>query len=214
MNKITALYPRISINFQKDEGQSIPRQKAFLKKEAQKLGLKNIQFFVDDGFSAKNTDRPQFQNLISKIKNGEVSTVMVYKYDRIARNLLDLLGFIELLKANNVEFISLKEKFDTSTPMGRATINILGSFAQFERETTVERVQDAMKSKHMAGEFTGGQPAFGFIIKDKKLFHHPEESAVVHLIYDKFEELGTFRGVCHDLNKRGYRTSGCKYTRP
>ena len=129
-NRIDAIYARQSID--KKDSISIESQIEFCKYE---LRGGNCREYQDKGYSGKNTDRPQFQMLVEDIKRGLIARVVVYKLDRISRSILDFANMMALFQEYNVEFISSTEKFDTSTPMGRAMLNICIVFAQLERET-------------------------------------------------------------------------------
>ena len=129
-NRIDAIYARQSVD--KKDSISIESQIEFCKYE---LKGGNCKEYKDKGYSGKNTERPQFQQLMQDIESGLVRKVVVYKLDRISRSILDFANMMELFQQYNVEFVSSTEKFDTSTPMGRAMLNICIVFAQLERET-------------------------------------------------------------------------------
>ena len=134
-NRIDAIYARQSVD--KKDSISIESQIEFCKYE---LKGGNCKEYTDKGYSGKNTDRPKFQELVRDIKRGLIAKVVVYKLDRISRSILDFANMMELFQQYNVEFVSSTEKFDTSTPMGRAMLNICIVFAQLERETIQKRV--------------------------------------------------------------------------
>jgi len=140
--KTNAIYVRQSVD--KKDSISIESQIDFCKYES-KGGSSKI--YPDKGYSGKNTDRPRFKELIHDIEQGLISKVVVYKLDRISRSIIDFANMMELFQKYNVEFISSTEKFDTSTPMGRAVLNICIVFAQLERETIQKRVTDAYYSR-------------------------------------------------------------------
>ncbi len=155
-NRIDAIYARQSID--KKDSISIESQIEFCKYE---LRGGNCREYQDKGYSGKNTDRPQFQMLVEDIKRGLIARVVVYKLDRISRSILDFANMMALFQEYNVEFISSTEKFDTSTPMGRAMLNICIVFAQLERETIQKRVQDAWYARCQRGlvsRWAGGHP--------------------------------------------------------
>lgn len=137
-NRIDAIYARQSVD--KKDSISIESQIEFCKYE---LKGGSCREYTDKGYSGKNTDRPKFQELVRDIKKGLIAKVIVYKLDRISRSILDFATMMELFQQYNVEFVSSTEKFDTSTPMGRAMLNICIVFAQLERETIQKRVTDA-----------------------------------------------------------------------
>jgi len=131
-NRIDAIYARQSVD--KKDSISIESQIEFCRHELKGGTAKEYQ---DKGFSGKNTDRPQFQQLVKDIESGLIARVVVYKLDRISRSILDFAKMMDMFQKYNVEFISSTEKFDTSTPMGRAMLNICIVFAQLERETII-----------------------------------------------------------------------------
>ncbi len=129
-----------------------------------KYEVRNEQFqlYADKGYSGKNTERPEFQMMMNHIKDGIIKKVIVYKLDRISRSILDFSNMMNIFQDYGVEFVSTTEKFDTSTPMGRAMLNICIVFAQLERETIQKRVSDAYASRSKAGFYMGGRVPYGF----------------------------------------------------
>ena len=190
-NRIDAIYARQSID--KKDSISIESQIEFCKYELRGGSCREYQ---DKGYSGKNTDRPQFQMLVEDIKRGLIARVVVYKLDRISRSILDFANMMALFQEYNVEFISSTEKFDTSTPMGRAMLNICIVFAQLERETIQKRVQDAWYARCQRGFKMGGRAPYGFrtepIIIDgihtKKLVIEPTEAAFVRKMYEMYND--------------------------
>ncbi len=205
-SKVTALYSRVSTDIQRDKGLSVPRQKEWLEQEVARKNLTRAEHFVDNGYSAASINRPAFSQLLARIADGSVGTVVVYKFDRVARNVRDLLDFVDLLSKHDVSFISLSENLDTTSPTGRLMLTILGSLAEWERSITVERVKDAMYHKADRGDFCGGQPPYGYDVKDKGLVINGAEAKVVRAMYTKFEEIRTLRGLTHWMNKKAYTT--------
>ncbi len=179
-NRIDAIYARQSVD--KQDSISIESQIEFCKYE---LKGGSCREYTDKGYSGKNTDRPKFQELVRDIKKGLIAKVIVYKLDRISRSILDFATMMELFQQYNVEFVSSTEKFDTSTPMGRAMLNICIVFAQLERETIQKRVTDAYYSRSQRGFKMGGKAPYGFHtepikmdgINTKRLVVNPEEAA-------------------------------------
>ncbi|MFA7000758.1 MAG: recombinase family protein [Candidatus Omnitrophota bacterium] len=203
---IDAAYCRTSTEIQRDKGYSVPRQKELLTEHARTKGCGNLTFYIDDGHSSADLERPELVRLRRDIEAGRIRSLRVYSYDRLFRSLIELLSFINFVQKHKIEFISLKEQIDTTTPQGNLQLQIMGSLAEFERRQVVQRVQDAMYHKVRKGDFCGGQPAYGYRVKDKALFQHPEESKVVEVIYDKFIESKSIRGVTLWLNKNGHKT--------
>ena len=156
-NRIDAIYARQSVD--KKDSISIESQIEFCKYE---LKGGNCKEYKDKGYSGKNTERPQFQQLMQDIESGLVRKVVVYKLDRISRSILDFAKMMDFFQKYEVEFVSSTEKFDTSTPMGRAMLNICIVFAQLERETIQKRVQDAWYSRCQRGFKMGGKTPTDF----------------------------------------------------
>ena len=158
---VIGIYARKSVY--RDNSDSVQVQVKSCKDYARILypntDIKFIIYDSDEGFSGKNTNRPSFQKLISDVKSGKLQVVMVYKLDRISRSVKDFSDTYELLQAHNVAFLSVKETFDTSTPIGRTVMYILAAFAQLERENTSERVSDSMMALGAGGKV---RPAANF----------------------------------------------------
>ena len=152
MKRINAIYARQSVD--RADSISIESQIEFCKYELKGGSFKE---YKDKGYSGKNTVRPQLQQLLTDIRRGEVEKVIVYKLDRISRSILDFSNMMNLFQQYQVEFVSSTEKFDTSTPMGRAMLNICIVFAQLERETIQKRVSDAYYSRSQKGFRMGGK---------------------------------------------------------
>ena len=156
---MNAIYARQSVD--KKDSISIESQIDLCHKEC----TGEPQIFQDKGFSGKNIDRPAFKTLMSAVERGEIDKVVVYRLDRISRSISDFGHVWDILKSNNVEFVSVNEKFDTSSPVGRAMIYIIMIFAQLERETIAERIKDNYHQRAKRGAFLGGPAPFGFDIK-------------------------------------------------
>ncbi len=161
---VIAIYPRKSVY--RDNSDSVQVQVQMCKEYAGVIYKdKDLQFRVydkDEGFSGKNMNRPSFRELMQDVKNNEIDVVMVYKLDRISRNVQEFSSMYEIFQQHNVSFVSVKESFDTTTPMGRTVMYILAAFAQLERENTSERVADNMQALGMSGKWTGGTLPTGF----------------------------------------------------
>jgi DNA invertase Pin-like site-specific DNA recombinase len=196
-DRIDAIYARQSID--KKDSISIESQIEFCRHELKGGQAKEYR---DKGYSGKNTDRPDFQRLLRDIEAGLIAKVVVYKLDRISRSILDFARLMELFQRYNVEFVSSTEKFDTSTPMGRAMLNICIVFAQLERETIVSRVTDAFYSRcqkgfHMCSAAPYGYRLEPFVmdgVKTKRLVAEPEEAERIRLIYEMYAEPHTSYG--------------------
>ena len=197
MKRINAIYARQSVD--RADSISIESQIEFCKYELKGGSFKE---YKDKGYSGKNTVRPQLQQLLTDIRRGEVEKVIVYKLDRISRSILDFSNMMNLFQQYQVEFVSSTEKFDTSTPMGRAMLNICIVFAQLERETIQKRVSDAYYSRSQKGFRMGGKPPYGYRLEEilmegihtKKLVEEPGEAAIVREIFDMYEQPDTSYG--------------------
>ncbi|TCO79086.1 recombinase family protein [Marinisporobacter balticus] len=192
------------------KGESMQNQIELCKEYAQKH-FDNIEEFIvyeDEGFSGGNVDRPEYQNMIKHAGQGKFEVLMCYRLDRISRNISNFSDTIETLQSKDIAFISLREQFDTSTPMGRAMMYIASVFAQLERETIAERIRDNMMQLAKTGRWLGGMTPIGFesesvettdqIGKQRKLYRLspiPSELETVKIIYDKFLELKSLTKV-------------------
>ena len=217
-NRIDAIYARQSVD--KKDSISIESQIEFCKYE---LKGGNCKEYTDKGYSGKNTDRPKFQELVRDIKRGLIAKVVVYKLDRISRSILDFANMMELFQQYNVEFVSSTEKFDTSTPMGRAMLNICIVFAQLERETIQKRVTDAYYSRSQRGFKMGGKAPYGFHtepikmdgINTKKLVVNPEEAANIRLMFEMYAQPTTSYGdITRYFAEQGILFHGKELIRP
>ena len=184
----------------------------------------DITVYEDEGFSAKNTDRPQFQQMLQDIKLKKPDFVVCYRLDRISRNVGDFSSLIEDLNDRDISFVCIKEEFDTSKPMGKAMMYIASVFAQLERETIAERVRDNMLMLARTGRWLGGTTPTGYtsekqteiIIDGKvktscKLKDNPDELRAVDMIFEKFLELRSVSGVSKYLIKQGIKSRSGKY---
>lgn len=197
MQKYDAIYGRQSVD--RADSISIESQIEYCQYETRGGAYKT---FTDKGYSGKNTDRPQFQMMLDAIRRGEVSRVIVYKLDRISRSILDFAAMMAEFQEQGVEFVSCTEKFDTSTPMGRAMLNICIVFAQLERETIQMRVMDAYLARSRRGFYMGGRIPYGYklepyLIDGKRTSRYvadPTEVEVVKLIFSMYAEPQTSYG--------------------
>ena len=163
-----------------------------------------LSTFYDDGaYSGGTMDRPALQRLLDDIRAGKVDVVVVYKVDRLTRSLADFVKIIEVFDAQRVSFVSVTQAFNTTTSMGRLTLNVLLSFAQFEREVTGERIRDKIAASKKKGMWMGGQPALGYDVKERKLVVNEAEAETVRNIFRRYLELGTVRALRDDLAAAG-----------
>lgn len=182
-----------------ETGESIKNQIQLCKEYAYKyFQVENLYIYEDEGFSGSNTKRPQFQKLLNDAKNKKLDIIICYRLDRISRNVLDFSNTLHILTLSKIEFVSIRDNFDTSTPMGRAMMYIASVFAQLERETIAERIKDNMYKLAETGRWLGGITPIGY--KSTKtvdeasgknisvLIDEPYEYKTVKSIYDKYLE--------------------------
>ena len=159
--------------------------------------------YNDGGYSGGTLERPALQRLLADIRGSKVDVVVVYKIDRLTRSLLDFAKIVEVLDANGVSFVSVTQAFNTATSMGRLTLNVLLSFAQFEREVTGERIRDKIAASKKKGMWMGGYPPLGYDVKDRKLAVNPAEAKTVCTIFRRYQELGSVRVLKEHLDQAG-----------
>ena len=203
-----AIYIRVSTTHQIDKD-SIPMQRNDLVSYARlMLNTDDYAIFEDAGYSGKNTDRPNFQKMMSQIRSGAFTHLLVWKIDRISRNLLDFSSMYKELKELGVVFVSKNEQFDTSTAMGEAMLKIILVFAELERNMTSERVSATMISRASNGQWNGGRIPFGYDYdyENKTFSINKQESAVVKLIHDKYEEMQSLVQEARYLNEHNFTT--------
>lgn len=203
-----AIYIRVSTQYQVDRA-SLPVQREELVNYAKyALNITDCVVFEDAGYSAKNTDRPDYQRMMARVRTGEFSHLLVWKIDRISRNLLDFAAMYAELKKLGVIFVSKNEQFDTSSAMGEAMLKIILVFAELERNMTSERVSAVMLSRANDGVWNGGKVPFGYAYdKNTKQFSIFEDEAQVVLhIYDLYESVKSLTTVAKTLNEKGVRS--------
>ncbi len=159
--------------------------------------------YDDGGFSGGTLERPALKQLLVDIESGNIDVVVVYKIDRLSRSLMDFSKLVEVFDRKGVTFVSVTQSFNTTTSMGRLTLNILLSFAQFEREVTGERIRDKFAASKKKGIWIGGNPPLGYDVNSRKLVVTPAEAETVRLIFKRYLELGCVRLLCADLKERG-----------
>jgi len=159
--------------------------------------------YDDGGISGGTLERPALKQLLADIEDGLVDVVVVYKIDRLSRALMDFSKLVEVFDRNGVTFVSVTQSFNTTTSMGRLTLNILLSFAQFEREVTAERIRDKVKASRMKGMWMGGNVPLGYDVRDRKLVVNTEEAAKVGEIFTRFVEVGSATILARELRSEG-----------
>jgi site-specific DNA recombinase len=162
--------------------------------------------YDDGGYSGGTLERPALQRLIRDIEAGRVDTVVCYKIDRLSRSLTDFARLVDVFERNRVTFVSVTQSFCTTTSMGRLTLNILLSFAQFERELAGERIRDKFAASRRKGIFMGGHPPLGYDVRDRRLMVNPTEADLVRLIFRRFLDLGSALLLIRELKAGGHRT--------
>ena len=163
-------------------------------------------FYDDGGYSGGNLVRPALQQLIAEVRGSRVDIIVVYKVDRLTRSLADFAKLVELFDQHGTSFVSVTQAFNTTSSMGRLTLNVLLSFAQFEREVTGERIRDKIAASKRKGKRVGGPVPLGYRLQDKKLEPCPVEAGQVRLIFERYRELGSLRILLQDLDRRGMLT--------
>jgi site-specific DNA recombinase len=206
-----AIYTRVSTDHGLDqEFNSLDAQydaaSAYIKSQAH-AGWTLIRSRYDDGgYSGGSTDRPDLQRLLDDIRARKLDVIVVYKVDRLTRSLADFAKLVELFDAHGVSFVSVTQQFNTTTSMGRLTLNVLLSFAQFEREVTSERIRDKIAASKRKGLWVGGTLPLGYHMKDDKIAVIEDEAERVRQIYRRYLELGGVNALVRDLRERNIRT--------
>jgi site-specific DNA recombinase len=161
--------------------------------------------YDDGGFSGGTLERPALKRLIADIETRGVDVVVVYKIDRLSRSLLDFAKLVEVFDRNNVTFVSVTQSFNTTTSMGRLTLNVLLSFAQFEREVIGERIRDKFAASRRKGMWMGGFVPMGYLVKDRKLIIDETEADIVRSVFQRFAKLGSGTKLAQELARRSIR---------
>src|SRR6202049_83242 len=206
-----AIYTRVSTEHGLDqEFNSLDAQydaaSAYIKSQAH-AGWALIRSRYDDGgYSGGSTDRPDLQRLLDDIRARKIDVIVVYKVDRLTRSLADFAKLVELFDAHGVSFVSVTQQFNTTTSMGRLTLNVLLSFAQFEREVTSERIRDKIAASKRKGLWVGGTLPLGYQMKDGKIAVVEDEAERVRQIYRRYLELGGVNALVRDLRERNIQT--------
>jgi site-specific DNA recombinase len=179
---------------------------AYIKSQAHAGWTLSRSRYDDGGYSGGSTDRPDLQKLLEDIRARKIDVIVVYKVDRLTRSLADFAKLVELFDAHGVSFVSVTQQFNTTTSMGRLTLNVLLSFAQFEREVTSERIRDKIAASKRKGLWVGGPLPLGYEMKDGKIAVIEEEAERVRVIFRRYLELGGVRALERDLHARNIRT--------
>ena len=208
MSPKTAIYIRVSTQFQVDKDSLQVQRRELVAYSQLVLNIQDYDIFEDPGYSGKNTDRPAYQMMMNRLRSGEFSHLLVWKIDRISRNLLDFATMYAELKKIGVTFVSKNEQFDTSTAIGEAMLKIILVFAELERQMTAERVTAVMLSRANNGQWNGGRIPYGYDWDpEAKTFSVNEKEAEIYrLICDLYEERQSLLTVCKILNGKGLKT--------
>jgi site-specific DNA recombinase len=212
-----AIYTRVSTDQGLDqEFNSLDAQydasSAYIKSQAH-AGWTLIKARYDDGgYSGGSTDRPDLQRLLDDIRARKIDVIVVYKVDRLTRSLADFAKLVELFDAHGVSFVSVTQQFNTTTSMGRLTLNVLLSFAQFEREVTSERIRDKIAASKRKGLWVGGPLPLGYDMEDGKVAVVESEAEQVRAIYRRYLELSGVNALVRDLKERNMRTKATLLT--
>ena len=206
-----AIYTRVSTDAGLDqEFNSLDAQydaaSAYIRSQAHAHWTLVRTRYDDGGFSGGSTDRPALQRLLADVKARKINVVVVYKVDRLTRSLADFAKLVELFDAHGVSFVSVTQQFNTTTSMGRLTLNVLLSFAQFEREVTAERIRDKIAASKRKGLWVGGMVPLGYELKDGKLVIVEDEAEQVRTIFKRYLELGSVNRLVIELRERNFRS--------
>src|SRR6478609_8018599 len=206
-----AIYTRVSTDAGLDqEFNSLDAQydasQAYIRSQAH-AGWSLLRTRYDDGgFSGGSTDRPALQRLLDDVRAGKVQIIVVYKVDRLTRSLADFAKLVELFDIHGVSFVSVTQQFNTTTSMGRLTLNVLLSFAQFEREVTSERIRDKIGASKRKGLWLGGVVPLGYQANDRKITVVADEAKTVRRIFRRYLDLGSLNLLLADLRRTGIKT--------
>ena len=162
--------------------------------------------YDDGGVSGGTLERPGLKALVQDIEDGLVDVVVVYKIDRLSRSLADFAKLVEVFDRTGVTFVSVTQQFNTTTSMGRLTLNILLSFAQFEREVTAERIRDKVAASRRKGIWMGGVPPYGYRVENRKLVIDPERAEHVRWMFARFVDIGSAMELARQIDRRGFLT--------
>jgi site-specific DNA recombinase len=179
---------------------------AYIKSQASQGWRALPQHYDDPAYSGGNLDRPALQQLLKDIDAGRIDVIVVYKIDRLTRSLADFAKLVEAFDTKSISFVAVTQQFNTTTSMGRLTLNVLLSFAQFERELSSERVRDKVAASRRKGKWTGGTVPLGYDARNKKLVINKAEAETVRYIFNRYLELQSFGKLVEDLDARGIVT--------
>ncbi len=202
-----AIYTRVSTEHGLDQDfNSLDAQgeaaQAYIKSQAHEGWRAVRESFDDGGFSGGSLERPALQRLLSAIRSRLIDVVVVYKVDRLTRSLADFAKLVEIFDAEGVSFVSVTQSFNTTTSMGRLTLNMLLSFAQFEREVTGERIRDKLAASKRRGIWVGGIVPLGYEVRERKLVVREDEAQTIRVIFERYLALGSLPALQRELRER------------
>ncbi|OIJ21879.1 resolvase [Anaerobacillus alkalidiazotrophicus] len=203
--KKVVLYVRVSTEEQAEEGFSINGQIKVLEDYCQRNKLQIVSTYKDEGFSGKSLDRPSLKELLKDCESEEFDMVMVWKINRLSRKQLDFLTIVDYLEKHDISLFSFSENIDASTSVGKAMFQMMGSFAELERNQIVENVKMGMTQRAKEGKFNGGS-VLGFSSKDKRLIINNNEANLVKYIFDLYISGKGYKAIANKLNHEGYKT--------
>lgn len=211
MKKICAIYTRKSTDERLDmEFNTLDAQReaceAYITSQKSEGWIVSKEKYDDGGFSGGSLERPALARLIDDIRAQKVHIVVVYKIDRLTRSLIDFSKLVEVFDAHGVTFVSITQSFNTTTSMGRLTLNVLLSFAQFEREVSGERIRDKIAASKARGMWMGGAPPVGYKIEHRQLVVNKEEVKLARHIFDRYLALGNVRSLKAELDRQGIKS--------
>jgi DNA invertase Pin-like site-specific DNA recombinase len=207
LSKRCAVYTRVSTDHGLEQDfNSLDAQReasqAYIRSQAHEGWILARGRYDDGGYSGASLERPALQALLEEVRKRQIDVIVVYKVDRLTRSLADFAKLIELLDAHDVSFISITQSFNTTTSMGRLTLNMLLSFAQFEREVTGERIRDKIAASKKKGLWVGGVVPLGYKVVDRKLMIDEAEAPIVRLIFERYCALGSLIALMRELRER------------
>lgn len=211
MKKICAIYTRKSTDERLDmEFNTLDAQReaceAYIISQKSEGWVTSKDKYDDGGFSGGSLERPALTRLIEDIKAKKIHTIVVYKIDRLTRSLMDFAKLVQVFDEYGVTFVSITQSFNTTTSMGRLTLNVLLSFAQFEREVSGERIRDKIAASKARGMWMGGVPPIGYRIENRQLIPNPQEIDLARHIFDRYLALGNVRDLKAELDRNGYKS--------
>ena len=206
-----AVYTRVSTDHGLEQDfNSLDAQReacvAYVKSQAHEGWALAHGRYDDGGYSGASLDRPALQTLLDAVRQGRIDIIVVYKVDRLTRSLADFAKLVELFDAHGVSFVSITQSFNTTTSMGRLTLNMLLSFAQFEREVTGERIRDKIAASKRKGLWVGGVVPLGYKVVDRKLKVDETEAPIVRVIFERYCALGSMIAVMRELREHAILT--------